>query len=571
MLSPKKSVFSRLLLFLVVALSTLLVVWMEVVPLWRSGVIDEQGNILFDSRATFYDAGVHLSLIGEMQSRFPPTNFAAGGAPLKNYHFFYDALLAGVEKVTGVSYLDLYYRYAPVVLSIFLSAAIFLTVLAITKNPWAAAFGIFFTVFGTSLGTLTTRGHNNVFMTDQIYDLMVNPQGILSLTVFLALFLLLYSYETFRRRLFLFLFAILLAVSFGIKAHGGVVFAAGAAGAAFWLMWRKKDVASALIIVLGLAVMTIWVMSNLDRTAVGLKFAPFWLLERLMADFERLYNPQFLQTIADARFAGNWLKWGGLYLAAFFIYLVGSLGIRLLALIPVIQNRKKWSELSPSHVFLLAAGLVSFSVPLVFNQGKKPFDIVQFTPYFTLLSGIGFTVFLSGLIKKWKPVFRVVSILFFVLIFLFLDRQELTARWQSDRGFGGQVKKDDYIGIELRGGRIAVIEPVVEAMEFIKTQTPPDSIFLIAPTRINLNTLWFTSFSWRRTVYSGEFFLYQVGVDTAKFEAGLDSIFGRDWTEPNFSYVFLRKGEVAEYGSIVEKYHLQRIFENSAVKIFKRA
>lgn len=546
----------RLLPFILAVFITGLVVWAEVIPMWSSGVKDVRGNLRFNEGATFYDAGVHLSLIGEMQSRFPPTNFAYGGAPLKNYHYFYDAILAITEKVTRVSYLDLYYRYAPVVLAAALSAAVFLTVFVLTKDPWLAAFGIFFTVFGTSLGTLTLRGHNNVFMTDQIYDMMVNPQGVLSLTVFLTLFLLLFLYEVRRQRFFLFTFALLLAVSFGIKAHGGAVFSIGAAAAAFWFAWRKRDFTSAVLIALGLGGMALWVLGNLDKSAVGLKFAPFWLLERLMGDYERLYNSTFVQSIIDARFAGNWFKLGGLYVVVFLVYVAGSLGLRLLGLVPVLRNWRKWNHLSPSLVFLFVSGLVSFLVPLIFNQGKKPFDIVQFTPYFTLLTGIGFTVSLGDITKKLKPLPKVAVFLVFVIAFLVFDRQEIVTRIQNT--------------FDPKPGGVIISQPVVEATDFIRTKTPSDSVFLLAPTDTNLQTLWFTSLSWRRTVYSGEFFPFQVGTDTVVAKNKLEKIFGPDIVEPDFSYIFLRKSEITKFGGVVGKYRLQKIFENSETEVFKR-
>ena len=549
---------------------TLAAVFVLVSPLWRSGVFDEQGNLLFDGGATFYDAGVHLSLIGEMQHRFPPTNFAFGGASLKNYHYFYDLLLAGIVKISHVSYLDLYYRFAPIALSVLLSMAIYLTTFTLTKNRLTASLAIFFTVFGTSFGALTMRGTNNVFMTDQIYDMMVNPQGVLSLIVFLSLFLLLNTYEKSRKRFLMFLFAGLLAVSFGIKAHGGVVFAAGASFCAIWLLFRNRDYFAGLMTLLGLGGLGVWVLANLDGSAVGIKFAPLWLLDRLMGDYERLYRTDYYQQIENARFAQSWLHLIVLYVQAFMVYLFGSMGLRLLGLLPALSKIESWRKISIAEAFLFSCGAVSFLIPVFFYQGVKPFDIIQFTPYFTLLSGIGFTIVVCSLLAKVR--YRTVRLLVLVglaVIFLFLDKREILARrnyLSYDRVEVRQTPDGEF----LRGNQRAIMAPVVEAMDYINRNTSPEAIFLLAPTKSNLGTLWFSAIAGRRTVYSGEFFPFQVGLDVSEAKNHLLKIFSAEWVDPEFDFVFLRRSEMPEFGKIIDKYRLRPVFENKEALVLKR-
>lgn len=532
-----------------VVVFTIGVVGMMVAPLWRSGMIDKQGNLFFDGGATFYDAGVHLSLIGEMQSRFPPTNFAYNGVPLKNYHYFYDVLLAAIVKATQVSYLDLYYRYAPVGLSILLSLVIYLTTLTLTRNPWAAAFSIFFTVFATSFGRFTSRGTNNAFMTDQIYDMMVNPQGVLSLVVFLALFLLL-------ERRHLAFFAILLALSFGFKAHGGVIFAIGAVLAAAWAL-GKRDMKAVVAIGCGLVGMVVWVILSLDKNAVGLQLAPFWLLEKMMEDSERLGFVRFYLKIQNWQREGNLLGLIALYGLASFIYLLGSIGLRAITLLLLVKNWRVWTTISVSRVFLLGGAATSLLIPILFNQGKKPFDVIQFTPYFTLLTGIGFTMVIFQFMNYWRFFWAKAGFLaLLVILFLVLDIKELEAR----RVVSVRSPKDQMV----------VTGPTIAALNYIKRETPVQTIFVLAPTEANLGTLWFPALAWRRTVYSGEFFPFQVGLETVEARKRLQEIFSDEWVEPGFDYVFLRGSEVAEFGRIMEKYKLRPVFTNGEAMVLKR-
>ncbi len=540
--------------FLVVVF-TLAVIFVMVAPLWRSGVMDEKGNLLFDNGAAFYDAGVHLSLISEMQNRFPPTNFAYGGTPLKNYHYFYDAILAGVVKITEVSYFDLYYRIAPVALSLLLTLVIYLTAWELTKNRWTASLAIFFAVFGTSLGTLTTRGTNNVFMTDQIFDMMVNPQGVLSLIIFLSLFLLLAAYEKVNQKIFILLYSFLLAISFGVKAYGGIVFAAGTTLTIIWILHKKRDWVVALLLTGGLVVMALWVTYNLNGSAASLTFAPFWLLEKIFEDPDRLFNLRIFLKMQDFRQGGNWPGLVGLYSLALIVYLVGGMGLRVFAL--GLVSKFKINQLKPSRVFLAGASAISFFLPVIFNQGIKAYEVIQFSPYFTLISGIGFTLVLCWSINILPKMYlRAVVIAFFVGLFIWLDRAEINTRLNLFR-------PDSPKQIEISSQLLA-------AAKYMQANTSPKAIVLLAPTDQNLKTLWFTSLFSRRTAYSGEFFNYQIGTDTVAAKTKLTAGFSNPDLETDFDYVFLRKQETGEFGKIEEKYRLRRVFENNEALVLSR-
>lgn len=495
-----------------VFLFTVIVVWTMVSPLWGSGRFDKTGNLLFFSGASsiFSDAGVHLSLIEEMTHRFPPTNFAFGGTPLKNYHYLYDAFLALIVKLTGVSSLDLYFRIAPVALVLLLCFLIYKTTWSLTKSSSAAVFSIIFATMTTSFGVILNR-HDNLFMTDPVYQMMTNPQAVASLIIFLGLFLFLVKYN-------LVLYALLLGLSFGIKAHGGVVFAIGAAIISF----RDKKIF--LATVTGLVLMAFFVWSIIDRSVTGITFAPGWLLTRMMVDFEHLHYPKFALIVQ----AGSFWRTAGAYFFALVIFLIGSLGVRVLG---VLALKKR----TTAEVFLGVCALTSLIIPLLFYQGKKAYDIVQFTPYFVLYMGIMLAVFLGR--------FKLPVLIFFTLLILVMNQQGIRERWN--------LKPDAIIS-----------QKIVAATNYIKEQTPAESIFLLAPTAENLSTLWFSSLASRRTAYSGRFFNYQIGVDTVEAE--------RKFYDLNFDYLFVRRGEEAFFDKMSGKYNLQPVFANEEAMVFKK-
>ena len=58
--------------------------------------------------------------------------------------------------------------------------------------------------------------------------------------------------------------------------------------------------------------------------------------------------------------------------------------------------------------------------------------------------------------------------------------------------------------------------PELAAVNYVRQNTNPDAVFLLAPSQFNTDNLWFTALSGRRVVYAGFRFEQQIGVDPAK-------------------------------------------------------
>lgn len=504
-------------------LFTLMVIWAQGAILFQNGVFDSLGNLHFYDYGVFRDVTVHLSLVNELLNRFPPTNFAAGGIALKNYHYFFDALLSLFARIPGISLLDLYFRVTPVVLSIGLCAAIYFTTRQFIKKKIVAAYAIFFTVFATSFGPIVpfikdffhwnhVTGAGNTFMTDQIFTMMVNPQGILSLIIYLSIFLSLCWYEKTKKILALILVTFLLAISFGVKAYGGILFAPAAILASLYSRKYK------LIFSVGLGVfmMGLWFLYSIDSKVAGLSFAPFWLLTAMMSDINRLNEPFFA-------YVTGW-KLPFLVVGEFVLFLFGSLGINILGIFSIDRN------LTASKVFLYVAAVFSLLMPLFFNQSSKAYEVVQFFPYFTLLMGIFFTISVFKL-PKFFPII-------FMIILLVLDKREL------DRRF---VKSNEEIIIPA---------PEISAVNFIRQNTDPAAIFKLTPSSFNADYLWFTALAGRRVVYAGSRFEQQIGVDEKNISK-------------NFDYVFVSQTLDGGSVKISDQDNLKLVFQKDGAKVYK--
>lgn len=567
-LSPRKLVSKLPVVFFLIF--TLLTVWVQGVKLFGSGIFDHKGNLVYEGEVMFHDSNVHLSLISEMLVRFPPTNFSStidGIAPLKNYHYLYDALLALVVRISGLSIFDVYFRVAPVLISVLLSLSIYLVVLRLTKERLTASFAIFFTIFGTSFGSVLpyikrflggnmVTGGSNIFMTDQLVDMLVNPHGGLSLVIFLVIALLLWEYESSRKGRYLVGYAFLLAVSFGVKAYGGLVFAFAAAAASIWILVRRQDFRPLLATTLGFLGMGIFIGATIGPGVAGIQWAPFWLLEKMMIEMDRVNEPRYLLLLQHYQEAGNWLRIALMYTTALAVYIVGSLGLRIFGLVALWGAVKKWREFSAGMVFFLGGALVSFVVPIIFNQTKKAYDIVQFTPYFTIAMGILFSVFAFWIVRKINGrFFQWLALSFLVLVFLLSNKSEMAVRLDGERSTRDLV-------VIPRG--------VVQAVDYIQNETPEGAIFLLAPSDYNFRFPWFTALTRRRTVYAGRGFAFQVGIDTKKAEQRVSDIFAGREKFDHFDYLFMTRTEGQQFARIRERYNFREEFANDEAVVWKK-
>ncbi len=503
-----------------------------------SGLRDVSGNLVFHGIVLFRDSSIHLALITELLKSFPPKNFtytALGIEPLKNYHFLYDIILASLIKITGLNINFVYFQLAPVIISFLLCLTIYITTLKLSKNRWAAALSIFFVVFGTGVSQIP-----NQFMADQILSNLVNPHGGLSLALFLTLFLLLFSYEKGNKKALIF-YAPLLALSFSLKAYGGIVFAGGAVVAALGFYILKKDRLMPLVTLCSLFGMAALIFLTIDNKAAGLSFAPLWTLNHLAADSDKLNNPSFL--------TGSIVKLIPAYFLVFAVYLCGNLGIRILGFFAIFEKIKKPSKISPAFLFLLSVALASLTIPLVFNQGKKAYDIIQFTSYFLLFMGIMFSVALFDLLPKLK--FKFLQILIVVLTILFL----VFMNWPK---MTGSVEK------------VVISKNLVTAGDFIQKNSEPYAIFLLAPTDFNLESNWFNYLSARRTVYSGWRMADQIGVPKDSGVKLITTVFDCKNKEVKFDLVFLEDKDRQMFDRINRCYKFTEWYNKDKVLILKR-
>ncbi len=90
----------------------------QVLPTFKSGLIFPFGMGFWGPNT--HDGVWHISLINQLVKDVPPQNPVFAGEVLKNYHYFFDLLVAVTIYVTKVPALDLLFRFYPFVFSLLL-------------------------------------------------------------------------------------------------------------------------------------------------------------------------------------------------------------------------------------------------------------------------------------------------------------------------------------------------------------------------------------------------------------------------------------------------------------------
>ena len=183
----------KLKIFLVVLL--FLGVLSQGMTMFRSGLIYDFGMGFWGPNG--HDGVWHLALINQVLKGFPPPHPTLSGFKLTNYHYFYDLILALVNKLTFIPIRYLYFQIFPIFLALGIGWLSFLVGFYWKKDFWTGFWLAFFNYFAGSFGFLITLwrtgelGGESQFWSMQSISTLINPPFALSLVVLLAGILLL--------------------------------------------------------------------------------------------------------------------------------------------------------------------------------------------------------------------------------------------------------------------------------------------------------------------------------------------------------------------------------------------
>ncbi len=515
-----------------------------------------------------HDGVWHLALINQVLKGFPPPHPTLAGFKLTNYHYFYDLVLAIVNKLTTIPIHHLYFQIFPIFLAFGIGILSFLVGYYWKKDFWIGFWLAFFNYFAGSFGFLVTLwrtkelGGESLFWSMQSISTLINPSFALSLVILLAGILLLLRIKKWNKWKIIGL-GLLFGILINIKVYAGII--ALPALFVFALFKKKRQYLIIFLIALITSLATFFIINRQATSLLVLE--PFWFIHTMIESQDRFYWPR----LATARhaFVGNKavFKLFLVELVGLGIFLIGNLGTRIIGLITLIEKniKKDFDELD---AFIFIGGAVGLLMPLLFIQKGTAWNTIQFFYYFLFFANFYAAVALAKLMKL-KSNYKLVLIGVIILL-------TLPTSWATFRGYLGWPPPTALSMAEL------------EALEWLKEQKEATVLtFFYNPfekerfpqTPIPLyayeTTAYVSAFSGKQTFLEDEMNLRisdydfkQRAEDELKFFITDDEIWARGFLLNNqIGYIYLTDRQ--RFLLSEEELGIEKIFDNGEVRIYQ--
>jgi len=326
-----------------------------------------------------HDQSWHVSLIYELTHTFPPQIPGFSGTILKNYHYFYDLIIAANQQIFKgniIFYLQVIY---PIFISFFYGLSIWRLSTLLIKNKLIQILTIFLAYFANNL----SFSSSNAFLIDQPLFFLFNHQTVLSIALLTYLFILIKNYlkkPTFKLAI---LSGLVLASLSYLKIYSFVIALIVLGIIAFK---NLKQLKSFMLIFIPAGILTLTIIV-LTFTPGGkfIDIKPGWILT---AFSHKVLFPAF----------PNLLRLQNAFWYPAFtliVFLVVNYFLRLLGFGYIFLKRK-----NNLATMLFLASLTGLLFVLFGYQSSSPYNIIQFVPYTTVYLVILTSVVLANLKSK---------------------------------------------------------------------------------------------------------------------------------------------------------------------------
>lgn len=506
-----------------------------------------------------HDAIWHLSLISELTKNFPPQNPIYSGIPLTNYHYFYDLLVAKFAAISGLSILDLVFRFFPVFFALLAGTLIYKLTFKISKSFTASFWATFFLYFGGSFGWVISYfrngdfGGETMFWSQQSISTLLNPPFAASLVMLLAGLLVFYRLKEKFSAVDLAAAAVLFGSLIEFKAYGGVLIVGSLFLYGAERVFRKDIKFLALFFLAALISAVVFLPNNSGSESL-IEFLPLWLVNTMITSQDRLNWYRMTITLQSA----VPYKLIYAYSVGTFIFILGNFGTRLTGLFSL---KELWRERVLFYILLF-----SVIFPLLFIQKGNSWNIVQFIYYGLFIMAIFAGISLGKLSKILpKAVYGIVAV---IIVLLTLPTTANTLTQYLPARPPARLSVDEYEALSFlrtQPAGVVLSYPFEEkSKSFFQTPLP-----LAAYT----STAYVSAFSGKQSFIEDTINLEILGIDGKPRINLAREIFRNQnkakelLTQNGISYVYLFKPLKIEFDE--NKVGVKNIYENGEVKIFK--
>lgn len=505
------------------------------------------------------------------------------GEMLQNYHIGYDLLLAWIHKLTFIPVVSLYFQILPILIAFGVGISVYKFVYDWTKSKNKAFWSTFFTYFGGSLGYLVTYfkdgtlGGESIFWSQQAISTLINPPFALSLIIiFMGLDLLMLGINV-NKKTYLVASTILFGSLAIIKVYAGLLVLGGLLIASLFMIFKERNW-KVFRIFSGALILSILLFLPLNRSSTSsIEFVPFWFLETMMALSDRFGWERYYSAMTNYKLGGQWLKFVLSYTGAFFIFIVGNFGFRLLGIILIgkwIIDLKKLTYLDLLFISVILAGV---GIPMLFLQKGTPWNTIQFMYYSLTFGGILAGMSIGHILDKFKNSNKLSkAILYFILVMLVLltiptTFSSLKYNYIPNRP-PAKVSMDELRALEFLSNQsngVVLTYPYSQKLAKLEENNPPRSLYLYE------STSYVSALSGKHVFLEDEVNLNITGYDWPKrrlmvedFLSTNDQFKAREFLRTNnIKYIYWLNGQRAALGET--QLGIKKIFENNTVNIFE--
>lgn len=394
-------------------------------PTFKNGLIFSYGMGFWGPNT--HDGMWHVALINQLVKSTPPQNPIFAGDLLKNYHYFYDLLVAVTNYVSGIPILDLVFRFYPITFSILLGAGTycFMKYVLKIKEKFTILASLYLVYFAGSFGWIVEfikkgkfLGGESAFWANQSISFNLNPPFAVSLLIIIAIFLTLPSLNSKRAVVLISIFS---GSLIAFKAYGAVL-----ALIAFFLVGvLKRNLYYVSVFFLALFLSLLLFLPNFTIGQKLITFSPFWFIHSMIDSPDRVGWVRLSLARTTGLEGGNWFKFVAAETVSLLIFLVGNLGIRVFALLSLAKI--KYIVRHADFLFIFLFSILAFIIPTLFIQVGNPWNTIQFLYYFLYVAAVLGGIVFARAITRLRG-FAIIAMLIFLII-------TPISSWSSAKGY----------------------------------------------------------------------------------------------------------------------------------------
>lgn len=535
--------------------------FIQILPVIRSGIKYDYGLGFWGSNG--HDAIWHLSLINQIKNPLKINLPIFAGENLKNYHPFYDILIAFCVSITHISSLTWYFQIFPIISSIILLYTSFFIGKRFTLKFSGGLFLMFFTAFANSFGWLVSLirsgqiSGESLFWSMQSASNQLNPPFVLSL-IFINLLLLLLTDQKINQNLKSFLILLILVLTPITKAYGGVVVYSIFF---FYSLVQLKKTKQPFILFITSLPFSYLVFSLYNSTSASLFiFKPFWFTNSLIESPDRLYLPFLANTRYTLESSGHiGPRLIIVYIFSIGVFYLGNFSWRLLGILAIKKNN---NSLQLPILFTI---LITSLIPLFFIQKGTSWNTIQFLYYSLFLSNIFLTIYLF----KLKPSLLNRTILIIIIATTLISNLETFNRYLSNPA------PSNLSSSEIEALTFLQNQPKGFVLTYPYDKYQKNNLTAPIPLYAYETTAYVSAFSQQQVFLEDEMnlditgFKWQTRLDEEKkFFSTTDKFFARGFLINNhINYIYLVDNQ--NFSLTIDDLQINEIYNNGQIKIYQ--